>query len=182
MYKQIIFFILSVFICFSNTKAENLSSNADEAKEFTMYSIPKELTEDATYYMSDGTPVLLSSHKGKVIILNFFKATCLKCMIEMPSLNELKDKYPDIILLAVSQGDETADIIDRILHEERLLNNIAVSLDNKQKLFFSVEGEKVPQTRLIDKKGMIRGYIKGQADFRSPKINEQIQNLLNESN
>ena len=171
--------ILATFICFGNTKAQNLSSDTP-VTEFSLYKQKKQVPQEAFFYTADQTPVFLSSFKGKVVVLNFFKATCLKCLIEMPSLNELKDKYPDIILLAISEGEETPEVVDMILHKERRMNNIDVSLDEKQKLFFLLGGDKVPQTRLIDKDGFIRGYIKGEADFRSEKINTQIQELLDE--
>ena len=182
MYKTLLTSILAFFVCFGNTKAQNLSSASaeDKSTQFTMYVTPRHLPQNAVYYQPDGIAVPLDSYKGKVIVLNFFKATCRKCLIEMPSLNELKDKHPDIVLLAVSEGDENADILDRILHHERQLFNIAVSLDRNQELFFALGGEKVPQTRLIDKKGMLRGTIKGEADFRSEKISQQIDTLVNE--
>ena len=176
MYK--LFLILTILFPFGNTYAENLSKT-QPINQFTMLSVPEKLPQNAQYYQADGKPVLLSYYKGKVVVLNFFKATCLKCLIEMPSLNQLKDRFgDDVVVLAVSQGDESAEIIDNVLHKQRQLNNISVSLDDHQKLFFSVGGEKVPQTRLIDKNGFIRGSIKGEADFLSDKLIKQIENIL----
>ena len=179
MYKRFFFLILSFFICVGNTKAEILPSDKS-ATEFEIYVHGKQIPENAVFYTSDKKSVLLSSFKGKVIVLNFFKATCVKCLRELPSLNELKNKYPDIVLLAVSEGEEDAQYVDMMLHKQRHMNNIDVSLDDKQQLFLSFGGDKVPQTRLIDKNGIIRGYIKGEADFSSEKIGSQIQELLNE--
>ena len=120
----------------------------------------------------------MSDYAGKVIVLNFWQATCRTCLIELPSLNRLAEKYPEIIVLAISQGDENADTIERVLHEERNLTNIPVSLDDNQKLFKLLGGDKVPQTRLIDKKGIVKKTIKGGADFDSEKIHKQIEELL----
>ena len=99
-------------------------------------------------------------------------------MIELPSLNNLAKKYPQIIVLAISEGEEEPEFIDRILHKERRLNNISVSLDKEQRMLNLLGGGKVPQTHLIDKDGTIRGLIKGGADFNSKELQKQIESFM----
>ena len=165
--------LLALFIVFSKTYAQNNFSD-----EFKDIFNPQKFPKTAAFYDKEGNKVFLSDFEGKVIVLNFWKATCRTCLIELPSLNNLAEKYPHVVVLAVSQGNENAEIIDHILHEERNLENIEVSLDDNQKLFKLLGGDKVPQTRLIDKKGIVKKTIKGGANFDSEKIHKQIEELL----
>ena len=171
--KTFILFLLTLFIVFGKAYAQNNLSD-----EFKDIFNPQKYPKSAAFYDAAGNKVLLSDFDGKVIVLNFWKATCRTCLIELPSLNNLAEKFPQIVVLAVSQGDESPEFIERILHEERQLKNIAVSVDDNQKLFKLLDGDKVPQTRLIDKNGVVKGIIKGGADFNSPKIHKQIEELL----
>ena len=176
MLKKIsIFFVLTLFFVFGKSYAENKL-----ADKFEILHNPQKYPKSATFYDIDKKPVLLSDYAGKVIVLNFWQATCRTCLIELPSLNALAQKYPQIAVIAVSEGDETPEFIDTILHKQRRLENISVFVDDNKKMFKLLGGDKVPQTRLIDKNGVVRGSIKGGADFNSPQIHKQIQELLNE--
>ncbi len=175
--KLFIFFLLALFVTFGKSYAQNLSHN-DVANHFSKVFSDKKVPATAEFFDKDGNAVKLSKFKGKVIILNFWKATCRPCLIELPGLNTLAQKHNDLVVIAVSQGDESADFIDRILHKERRLNLIDVALDKNQALLKLMGGGKVPQTYLIDKDGTIRGHIQGGADFNAPRINAQIKELL----
>ena len=176
MFKKIlIFFVLTLFFGFGKSYAENKLSN-----RFEIFHNPQKYPASATFYDKDKNPVLLSDFEGRVIVLNFWQATCRTCLIELPSLNALAEKYPEVIVLAVSEGEETPEFIDMILHKQRRLANISVSVDDHKKMFKLMGGDKVPQTRLIDKKGIVRAFIKGGADFSSAGLHKQIEELLNE--
>ena len=171
--KFFIFFVLTLFISFGKSYAQNNLKN-----DFDLLYNPQKYPPKATFYDKDGKAVLLSKYEGKVIVLNFWKATCRTCLIELPSLNTLAQKYPEIVVLAISEGNESAEFIENILHKQRRLNNLEVLLDQEEKMFKLLGGEKVPQTRLIDKNGIIRGTIKGGANFNSPELQKQIEALM----
>ena len=160
----LIFILLALFICFSKSYAENNLSDSFK-KSFN----PQKYASSASIY---------DAQERKILLSNFWKATCRTCLIELPSLNRLAEKYPEIVVLAASQGEEDSQFIDRILHQERRLNNLSVFLDKKQKLMNLFGGGKVPKTYLIDKDGFIRGVINGGADFDSLKIHHQIEELI----
>ena len=171
--KFLIFFVLTLFVFFGKSYAQNNLS-----MEFKKLYNPQKYPASVKFYDKNGKSILLSDYQGKVIVLNFWKATCRTCLIELPSLNALAEKYPNLVVLAVSEGNESAELVEGVLHKQRRLNNIPVSLDKEQTMFKLLGGDKVPQTRLIDKKGIVRGSIKGGADFNSPKIHKQIEELM----
>ena len=139
--KTFFYFLLILLLIFSKSYAENNLSVS-----FTNSFNPQKYPETAQFYDAKGNVVNLSKFSGKVIVLNFFKATCRTCLIELPSLNNLAEKYPDIAVIAVSEGDETAEFVENVLHKERRLNKIEVSLDKNQALMKLMGGGKVPQT------------------------------------
>jgi thiol-disulfide isomerase/thioredoxin len=53
----------------------------------------------------NGADVALASFKGKPIILNFWATWCGPCVAEIPSLVELHQKYPDVVILGISVDD-----------------------------------------------------------------------------
>ena len=173
MSKKIFFsFFLILLLIFSKSQAENLSDS------FTNSFNPQKFPQTAQFYDAAGKAIQLSDSKGQVIVLNFWKATCRTCLIELPSLNALAEKYPDLKVIAVSQGDEPADLVEKVLHKERRLDKISVALDKNQALMNLMGGGKVPQTYLIDKDGLVRGHITGGADFNSETIRKQIEELF----
>lgn len=177
--KSLFLFLLAFLFTFGNTNLSKADEMPDETTAFYLYETPSPVPTTAVFYNKDKQPLFLSDFKGKVLVLNFWKATCRKCLAELPSLNRLKDAFgDDLNVIAVSQGPETADRIKAILHEERRLGNIDVSLDDNQTLFTRLAAEKVPYTFLIDKNGLIVGYIKGQANFDAEQIHAQIKELL----
>lgn len=180
MLKKFFFFSLLAFLfALGNINLSKADEISDISTSFTLYEDPIPVPSTAVFYDKDGQSVFLTDFKGKVLVLNFWKATCRKCLAELPSLNRLADAFPsDFKVIAVSQGEEAANRLETILHEERRLANIDVSYDDNQTLFNRLAAEKVPYSFLIDKGNRIVGYIKGQADFGTEEIHTQIKELL----
>lgn len=180
MLKKIFFlFFLAFLFVFGNINSSKSDENTDIATSFTLYDTPVSIPTTAVFYNKDNQPVFLSEFKGKVLLLNFWKATCRKCLAELPSLNRLQDAFPDgVKVIAVSQGTEPADRINVVLHEERRLSNIDVYLDDKQTLYTRLSAPKIPSTLLINKDNQVIGYIAGQGNFDTEEIQAQIKELL----
>ncbi|MBP5689175.1 MAG: TlpA family protein disulfide reductase [Muribaculaceae bacterium] len=65
------------------------------------------LAPDFTLYDVNGTPLSLSSLRGKWVLLNFWGATCGNAVSQFPDLKELYSKYKDQIeILGVGEDDE----------------------------------------------------------------------------
>ena len=66
----------------------------------------KQANLDFTVKQLDGPDVLLSSFKGKVILLNFWATWCGPCKAEIPGFVELQEKYKnDLVILGYSVDD-----------------------------------------------------------------------------
>ena len=99
-------FILSFVLSFGNP----FVVKAEEIQKFSMYTFPKHLPK-GTFFNAKGDITSVQDYQGKVIVLNFFKVTCKKCVKELPSLNELAKTHPEIVVLTVSEGLETVSVL-----------------------------------------------------------------------
>ncbi len=171
-------FLLALFISFDKPlSAQNKTEAVKTA--FEMIETESFVPAQASFKDKYGQDVFLSSFQGKIIVLNFFKPTCRPCLIELPGLNQLAETLKDmsVIILAVAEGEETADIVEKVFHERRL-NNLSVALDQNGNLLKALGGEKVPRTLLINAEGKIIGALQGQADFTSPILLKQIKDAF----
>lgn len=166
-------FILSFIFTFGNP----FITKAEEIQKFSMYTFPKHLPK-GTFFNAKDDVVSVQDYQGKVVVLNFFKVTCKKCVKELPSLNELAKTHPDIVVLTVSEGLETPSVL-RSFFDEKKLDALNVFYDKDERYFKKIGGIHVPETYLISKRGERLGEIRGGADFMSPTVLEQIQKAKN---
>ena len=137
-----------------------------------------EIAADVTLHGIDGKAVTLSQFKGKVVMLNFWATWCPPCREEMPSMEALYQKLkgdPDFIILAVSIDNEAETVRDFMKKNNYTL---PVFHDPNQEAgaVYGITG--VPETFLIDKKGMIAEEVIGPLDWMKPEVTSFIQDLL----
>jgi thiol-disulfide isomerase/thioredoxin len=65
---------------------------------------------DFTATTTDGETVDAADYRGKVLVLNFWYATCPPCRTEAPILDEVSNAYPseDVVFLGVNVRDDAA--------------------------------------------------------------------------
>lgn len=71
--------------------------------------VGKALQKAANFTLPDlnNKQVSLSDHEGDVVFMSFWATWCAPCMVEMPHLQRIYDKYKDqgFVLLAISADD-----------------------------------------------------------------------------
>ncbi len=69
---------------------------------------PKEQATDFEATTIDGEKIQLSKLKGKIVVLNFWFKNCKPCLMEIPELHKLTEKYAkqDVICIALSTDNE----------------------------------------------------------------------------
>lgn len=66
---------------------------------------PEGIVENAVFTDLDGNEVRVSDFKGKLLIIDFWESWCGPCLQVFPSLDQLRDEYPDNFeVLAVTVG------------------------------------------------------------------------------
>ncbi len=128
----------------------------------------------------DGKQWSLESLKGSAVVINFWATWCPPCREEMPSLSELFE---------LNRGSEGLQILT-ILYRDVPDNakayfsdqgfKMPVLIDPRGKVAkrFGLAG--VPETFVIDKKGILKKHFIGPVDFVSPEARMYIENLANQ--
>ena len=102
----------------------------------------------------DGTPVSLSSLRGKVVLVNFWATWCPPCREEIPDLIALQAKYKDQLqIIGVSQDSGSAEEVAQFARDHGMNYPIVMSAPAIERLFPGVYA--LPTTFIIDRDGRL---------------------------
>jgi cytochrome c biogenesis protein CcmG/thiol:disulfide interchange protein DsbE len=122
-----------------------------------------------------GQTVSLDRYRGKTVVLNFWASWCPPCLEEFPSLMQLQQQVPGVVVLAVS-FDTDADAYRQYVADNHL-NDMVIALDLSQKSNLAYGTTRPPETYIIDARGQIRRKFIGAQDWTSPEIENYLRNL-----
>ena len=109
---------------------------------------------DFSFVDVDGDEIDLGDLKGKAIVINFWFATCLPCIAEMPVLNELKEKYSNsnsnVVFLSMT-FEKKSTVLNFL--KEHPFNYTAISDAGE---YCSSITSLYPLTLFVNKKGIIQ--------------------------
>lgn len=112
---------------------------------------------------SEGNSVLLSSHFGKPIVLNFWASWCGPCRNEMPDFQEVYDEIGDeIIFMMINLTDgnrETQDKAESFIAEFGF--TFPVYFDKGMEAANNYRVYSIPTTYFIDEDGYISSTVNG---------------------
>ncbi len=139
------------------------------------------MTHDFELIDSNRNRISLSSMKGSVVFINFWATWCASCIEEMPAIERM---YRNL------SGNSSFKVVSILYKDDlnRALNfmqqngftfPVYLSTDESAARIFGITG--IPETFIIDKRGMLRDKVIGPADWDSPRALEIIQTLINES-
>jgi thiol-disulfide isomerase/thioredoxin len=106
-----------------------------------------------------GTPVASAKllEGGKVVVLNFWGLRCGACLAEMPSLNDLHERYKDrVVFLGVNNDGVDGPFLARQIGKMNLKIDYTVVPDPEMKLVDLFKMTVAPLTLVIDPKGTVR--------------------------
>lgn len=124
-----------------------------------------------------GREVDLSSFKGEVVLVNFWATWCEPCREEMPSLQRLQQKLggKGLRVLAVNVG-EGAPRIRQFLERTPVALTILRDADSEAMKAWRVR--MLPASFLVDRRGMLRYQIVGEADYDDAAQQAPVLELL----
>ena len=118
--------------------------------------------------------IVLSSYRGKVVLLNFWATWCEPCLTEMPTFVEWQKQYGsrNFQVIGISMDDAAPEVIATV---SRLKLNYPVLMGDEYlgEAYGGVLG--LPVTFLIDRDGKIQARYQGAS---LTQINSDIQKLL----
>ena len=133
------------------------------------------LAPDITVNGFNGTPLQLSSLKGKVVMLNFWATWCPPCVQETPSLSQFAAAYAGkgVVVLGISvDKDEKAYRAFLQKYNPAFLTAREFKIHEDYGTFM------YPETYIIDSKGKVLQKFAEPADWMDPRMTQLIDSLL----
>ena len=114
----------------------------------------------------NGQQVSLSDFRGKIVFINFWTTWCLACVIEMPSMEKLHQKFKDkdFVMLAINL-QESASKIKQFYKEYKLTFTTLLDTTGDVGTGFGIRS--IPTTFILDKNGRIIGKALGPREWES---------------
>lgn len=127
-----------------------------------------------------GTPIRLSDHRGKVVLLNFWATWCPPCRAEMPSMEKLYQAYRDrgLTILAISNDVSGKSVVEPFVRDRGLTFPILLDPEGGVFLQYGVRG--LPTSYVVDRKGRVVSGEIGARDWSSGTAREAVEHLLAE--
>jgi len=119
-----------------------------------------------------GQPQSLESHRGQIVVLNFWATWCVPCREEMPLLVKLQKDYAarGVTVIGPSTDDEsTQKNIVPFLRKLKITFPAWIGATTEDRQRFGL-GTALPATAVLDREGRIVGRIVGpleEADLRA---------------
>ncbi|MEN8123231.1 MAG: TlpA disulfide reductase family protein [Bacteroidota bacterium] len=126
----------------------------------------------------DGETKMLADFKGKVIFLNLWATWCPPCIAEMPSIQDLHEKYKDndqIVFLIVS--NEKKEKVSAFMKKRGFTFPVKITHYQLPKPFYT---ESIPTTFLVSKTGEIVIKETGAANWGGEKMQKIVNDLIAE--
>ena len=145
--------------------AQQLLSEVTYSKNIVVHKDPIEI-KGLKFKDFNLNEVDLTGKKGNIMILNFWATWCAPCREEMPSLERLSKKYPEILIYPINLEKPNQDKAKKFFDDLKI-SKLNIYFDPKFSLvkLFNMRG--VPTSILIDKNGKEFGRVIGEVDFMS---------------
>ena len=111
------------------------------------------------------------------MILNFWATWCVPCKKEMPSLDRLAKKYPEILIYAINL-EKPNQVKAKKFFTDLEISKLNIYFDPEFSLvkIFNMRG--IPTSILIDKNGQEFGRVIGEVDFYDKSFTELLKKYL----
>jgi cytochrome c biogenesis protein CcmG/thiol:disulfide interchange protein DsbE len=127
------------------------------------------------FTVADGVnSVQLSKLRGRVVILNLWATWCPPCIEELPSLLAMHRELPDIAIVAISEDEDDA-VYRKFLAQHQIdLMTVRDPSQRVNRLYGTVQ---IPETYVIDRRGVLRRKFVSAQDWTDPEIVKYLRSL-----
>ena len=156
-FKIYIHIIITFFLC------EFLIADSNFSKNIVIHEQPLPVKE-LKFRDSNLQVVDLTEKKGNILILNFWATWCAPCKREMPSLERLAQKFPEIEVYPINMEPPNKLRVRDFLREIGIVS-LNTYYDPKLELVKKFKMRGLPTTIIIDKNGNEFARVVGEIDF-----------------
>lgn len=127
------------------------------------------------FTVNDGTrTVTLANLRGHVVLLNFWATWCVPCIDELPSLMELQRRMPQITVVGISIDEDAAAYRQFLLDNHVNFITVRDPSGKVPNLYGTI---KMPETYVIDRRGVLRRKFVSVQGWTSPEIVDYLGKL-----
>ena len=122
----------------------------------------------------------LASTRGKVVLVNFWATWCPPCREEIPSMMKLNQAMQgkNFQMLAISIDEGGRDAVLQFFQQSGAQLPALLDTDGKISRRYGTTG--VPETFIVDKKGIIRKKVVGGMDWSHPEVIQFLEQMMQE--
>lgn len=133
---------------------------------------------DGIFLDTDERELSLADYRGKVLLVNFWATWCAPCREEMPALDALQADMggDDFQVLTIATGRNPLPAI-RKFYDDEAITSLPILTDARQQFARSMGVMGLPVTVLIDRDGVERARLIGDADWSSDTAKQVIREL-----
>jgi len=135
---------------------------------------------EVTFAAPDGAQVDWKDFDGNYTLVNFWATWCGPCVVELPSLGELQQRFDgqglDVIAISIDVGKTHAQIKQYL--QNRFIGDFAAYWDHQENIQKTIPMRGIPTTYLLGPKGNVLHIFEGDADWSDPVSIEFFDKLL----
>ena len=126
-----------------------------------------------------GRPRSLAEFRGKVVLLNIWATWCTPCREEMPALDRLQARLggPAFEVVALSIDQQGPQAV-RKFFDEVGVKSLTLYIDPSVQAGFKLKTIGLPTTVIVDRAGREIGRRVGPAQWDSPKLVEELRQII----
>jgi thiol-disulfide isomerase/thioredoxin len=138
------------------------------------------MVQDFELFDSSNNRTKLSDMKGSVVFVNFWATWCGSCVEELPYVEKLfrslsgNSSFKMVTILYKDDGQQAIGY----MKQTGYTFPVYLNPDEAAAKIFGITG--VPETFIIDKKGILRNKVLGPAEWDSPQAIASFQALIQE--
>tara|TARA_B100000965_G_C19582342_1_gene754181 strand:- start:1561 stop:2088 length:528 start_codon:yes stop_codon:yes gene_type:complete len=169
-FKIFINIILSLFF------VSLLEANSELSGKVIIYDQPLSIKE-IKFKDINLNEIDLNQKKGNIVILNFWATWCAPCKKEMPSLEKLAKKFPELEIFPINLEPPNKKRTTNF-YKELNIKDLDIYFDPELKLVKKFKMRGLPTTVLINKEGNEFGRIIGEIDFANKSFFDLIKKYI----
>jgi peroxiredoxin len=141
-------------------------------------ALPGNRAPEFTLKDLSGKDIKLSDLRGKVVVLNFWATWCPPCREEIPSMMRLNKALAGkgFQMLAVSIDEGGKGAVEGFFRKSGMSLPVLLDTDQAVGKRYGLTG--VPETFVIDKKGVILKKVVGAMDWSNPAVINFLDNAI----
>jgi len=132
---------------------------------------------EARMFSTSGPPRMLSTFRGKPLIINVWASWCGPCRQEMSSLQRLSqiDTRKQFRVIGISTDDDAIAATEYVVKSKLSFENF---VDHQLLMENMLGANTIPLTLLVDANGRVLAKIRGSRDWTSPAAIALVEKTL----